>query len=330
MRPLLHPHLLNGRTGDPALYIETLFEKRAILFDLGDITALPPRKIQRLDHVFVSHTHIDHFFGFDRLLRVLVGRDKTINLYGPERLIDHVRHKLQAYCWNLADRYACNLIFMVAEVDASRACRTTRFSLKNAFAPEPLGTDVLQEGILFQERGFGISTAVLEHGTPCLAFAMKEAEHVNVWKNRLAEMSLPVGPWLRELKRAVIEDRPDDYTIRTPDGQQTRLERLRHLLTITAGQKIAYVTDVADTAENRNAIVELAKGADILFIEAAFAKADAALAAERAHLTTAAAGEIARAARVRRVEPFHFSPRYEGEEQRMLDEVMAAFFGHSS
>ena len=68
--------LVNGRTGDPALYIETLFEKRAILFDLGDITLLSPRKIRRLEHVFVSHAHIDHFIGFDRLLRVLVGRDK--------------------------------------------------------------------------------------------------------------------------------------------------------------------------------------------------------------------------------------------------------------
>jgi len=66
MRPLLHPTLVNGRSGDPALYIETLFEKRAILFDLGDISNLPPRKIQRLEHIFVSHTHIGHFIGFDQ------------------------------------------------------------------------------------------------------------------------------------------------------------------------------------------------------------------------------------------------------------------------
>jgi ribonuclease Z len=104
MRPVLHPTLLNGRTGDPALYIETLYERRAILFDLGDITALTPRKIQRLDHVFVSHAHIDHFFGFDRLLRVLVGREKTINLFGPQDFIGHVQHKLQSYRWNLVDR----------------------------------------------------------------------------------------------------------------------------------------------------------------------------------------------------------------------------------
>jgi ribonuclease Z len=59
MRPLLHPTLVNGRSGDSALYVETLFEKRAILFDLGDISNLSPRKIQRLEHVFVSHAHID-------------------------------------------------------------------------------------------------------------------------------------------------------------------------------------------------------------------------------------------------------------------------------
>jgi ribonuclease Z len=103
------------------------------------------------------------------------------------------------------------------------------------------------------------------------------------------------------------------------------LGELRQVLTITTGQKIGYVTDAADTPPNREAIIGLVRGADILYIEAAFAEADADLAAERAHLTTKAAGEIARAAQVRRLEPFHFSPRYEGEEEKMLTEAMAAF-----
>src|SRR5208337_210302 len=101
MRPLLHPFLVNGRSGDPALYVETLFEKGAIMFDLGDISDLSPRKILRLEHVFVSHAHIDHFFGFDRLLRFLVGRDKVIRLFGTEGFIAQVHHKLAAYRWNL-------------------------------------------------------------------------------------------------------------------------------------------------------------------------------------------------------------------------------------
>jgi hypothetical protein len=52
-------------------------------------------------------------------------------------------------------------------------------------------------------------------------------------------------------------------------------------------------------------------------------------AAERAHLTTAAAGQIGRKAGVRRIELSHFSPRYAGEEERVLDEVMAAFADRS-
>jgi ribonuclease Z len=132
----------------------------------------------------------------------------------------------------------------------------------------------------------------------------------------------------------VLEDRPDDHPIRVDAAPGTPaivlpLGRLRDAVTITPGQKIAYVADAADTPANRKAIIGLVQNADLLFIEAAFAAADAPLAAERAHLTTIAAGECARAARVRRVEPFHFSPRYSGEEERMLAEVMTAFSGQS-
>jgi ribonuclease Z len=47
MRPLLHPALVNRRSGDPALYIETLIAKPAILLDLGDISPLSPRDVMR-------------------------------------------------------------------------------------------------------------------------------------------------------------------------------------------------------------------------------------------------------------------------------------------
>jgi ribonuclease Z len=177
-----------------------------------------------------------------------------------------------------------------------------------------------------------VSAAILEHGTPCLAFALQEAAHVNIWKNRLSERGLPVGPWLRSLKKAVVERSADDQLVHidgpaTSDDRLVPLGSLRDLLTVAAGQKIAYVTDVADTPANRAAIVALVQNADILFIEAAFARADAGLARDRGHLTTTAAGEIAREANARRVEPFHFSPRYSGEQERMLAEVMAAFTG---
>ncbi len=324
MRPLLHPTLVNGRTGDPVLYIETLFERRAILFDLGDLSNLPARKLQRLEHVFVSHTHIDHFIGFDHLLRGLVGREKTLKLYGPSGFIEHVSHKLQGYRWNLVDRYVSDLALEVTEVGTALDTHKARFRLKSAFAVEDMSFGRATDGILCHEPAFHVVTAVLEHRTPCLAFAIQEAAHVNVWKNRLEELGLPIGPWLRELKQAVIEKKSDDELIEA-GTQPMHLGILRKAITVTPGQKVAYVTDAADTSANRAAIIALALNADLLFIEAAFARADAQLAAERAHLTTDAAGRLARAAGVRRVEPFHFSPRYSGQEARMLNEVMAAF-----
>ena len=333
MRPLLHPTLVNGRSGDPALYIETLFEKRAILFDLGDISTLPPRKVHRLDHVFVSHAHIDHFIGFDRLLRILAGREKKVALYGPRGFIDHVHHKLQAYRWNLADRYASDLVFVVTEIVSPAEGRVAQFRLKNAFAVEPTGTVPIVDNVICGQPAFRVSAVILEHRTPCLGFAVEEVAHVNVWKSCLADLGLPVGPWLRELKQAVIDRRPTHHVLQVPAGQgflharEMPLAALSGAVTVTPGQKIAYVTDLADTAENRAAVISLARDADLLFIEAAFAQADAGLAAERSHLTTAAAGTIARDAKVRRVEPFHFSPRYTGQEEKMLNEVNAAFAG---
>jgi ribonuclease Z len=328
LRPILHPKLVNGRFGDPALYVEMQFEAQAILFDLGDISSLPTRKIHRLEHIFVSHAHIDHFYGFDRLLRILVGRDKTLSLYGPKEFIDQVGHKLQAYRWNLADRYDCDLVFIVSEVVSAEEIRTTRFRLSRAFSPEMGEQRRIDQGVIHDEPAFRVRTAILEHRTPCLAFAIQESVHVNIWKNRLVELGLPVGPWLRQLKRLVLENQPDEVAVRIDDGSNNRtlpLGLLRSAIRLTPGQKIGYVTDVDDTSSNRALIIELVRHSDILFIEAPFAIADAGLAAQRAHLTTAAAGEIARAAEARRVEPFHFSPRYEGKEKEMMGEVMEAY-----
>jgi ribonuclease Z len=244
-----------------------------------------------------------------------------------------VHHKLQAYLWNLADRYVSDLVFVVTEIISSSESRIVQFRLRNAFAAELIGTGPIFDNVICDQPAFRVSAAILEHRTPCLGFAIEEVAHVNVWKSRLADMGLSVGPWLRELKQAVTEGRPADHLIRVPAGRgsaQTHempLGALSGVITVTPGQKIAYVTDAADTAANRTAIINLVRNADLLFIEAPFVQADAGLAAERSHLTTAAAGTIAREAKVRRVEPFHFSPRYAGQEQRMLNEVNAAFAG---
>jgi ribonuclease Z len=338
MTPLLHPTLVNDRFGDPALYVDVLFEKRALLFDLGDLHALEPRKILKLSDIFVSHAHLDHFIGFDQVLRVLIGRDKVVRLCGPTGILDHVASKLAGYNWNLVDRYASELVFRVTEVRSDARARKAEFRLGKAFRREADEEVALRDGVILDDGAFTARAAVLDHRIPCLAFAIEERAHVNVWKNRLDRLGLPTGPWLRELKRAVLRNEPDDTAFRAwwREAGELRerifpLGRLKEeVLEIVPGQKIGYMVDALFSEENRQRIVDLVRGANILFIEAAFAKEDEGRAAERCHLTSEQAGRIARLARVERLEPFHFSPRYAGEEERLRAQAERAFHGRDS
>ena len=335
MRPRFYPSLVNDRSGDPAVFVDFLMERRAVLIDLGDISALNGRAAQRITDVFVSHTHIDHFIGFDRLLRLFVGRPKHLRLHGPAGFIDRVDAKLSAYTWNLAGRFQDDLVLDVVEIADDVGGKTARFRLTNRFGRENEAPVAFSGGVIRGEPSLSMRCAVLDHRIPCLAYALQETKHVNVWRNRVDELGLAVGPWLDELKAAVHAGLPDDTPIVVPQQGEPEgtlpLGFLKeNIVTISPGQKIAYVTDAAFTPANADAIVDLASGADILFIEAVFADADGALARDRAHLTTVQAGSIARRAGVRRVESFHFSARYEGRHEQLLEEVQEAFQGRRS
>ena len=94
MRPSFLPRLVNEPLGDPGLFIPFLHQKRAIIFDLGDIYSLSARDILKIGHVFVTHTHMDHFIGFDRLLRHMLGREINLALAGPPGFLNNVAGKL--------------------------------------------------------------------------------------------------------------------------------------------------------------------------------------------------------------------------------------------
>jgi ribonuclease Z len=329
MRATLHPRLLNGRQGDPGVYLEALHQAEALLLDCGDLSALGPRHLLRVGVVAVSHAHMDHWAGFDRLLRLLIGREKRLQVVGPSGFAERLYHRLQAYTWNLVDRIPAELAFEVTEVVEGQAWPRARFRLQDGFrlerlAPRPAAPD----GTVLRQGPLRLRAAVLDHGTPCLGFAVEEAMHVNVWRTRLEARGLPTGPWLAALKAAVAagapEETPITIEVRGAAPVTHPLGALRDLVEVTPGQRLAYLTDFADTPANRAAAIALAREADILFIEAPFAARDAAHAFDRRHLTTQAAGEIARAAGARRIEPFHFSPRYEDAEARLLAEVHAA------
>jgi ribonuclease Z len=324
---MLRPTLVNGRYGDPLLYVELAHAREALLFDLGDCAALSARELLRVAHVFVSHMHMDHFIGFDALLRVNVGREKEIVLVGPEGIAAAVGHRLAGYTWDLADRYTTDLVFEVRELHAPEALRVVRYRFLTRFAAEPAEARAAPGGLVADTPAFQARAAILAHHGPSLGFAIEQPVRINVWRNRVEERGLAVGSWLKPLKEAVRDGLPDDTSIALPGGGAAPLGELRDLVTSEPGRKLGYVTDLRDTPANRDAMARLCRGADMLFIEASFAAGEEDHALARAHLTTTAAGEMARAAGARRVEPFHFSPRNAADEATLVGQVEAAFRG---
>jgi len=329
VRPIVHAELVNRTFGDPGVLIDLKFERRAILFDIGDISVLPTRKLLRVSDVFVSHTHMDHFSGFDHLLRVCLGRDRGVSLYGPEKFITHLEHKLAAYTWNLVANYQTEFVIVAHEIDNRRCVQRAQFRSTSRFQREALPGASAPEGVLLETPLFRVRSVPLEHhDITSLGFAFEEGVHINVWKSRLDELQLPTGPWLTELKKRVREGAPDSTPIKVhwrarngPYVQEMELGDLKHkVLELVPGQKICYVTDVADSERNRHALAAFLQGADLLFIEAVFLDADRAHAERKAHLTARAAGAIARAAGVKSAVPFHFSPRYLGREAELRGE----------
>jgi ribonuclease Z len=323
---LVQPSLVNDPFSDPGLLIDFRFGRRALLFDLGELTSQSPRKLLRVSHAFVSHTHMDHFAGFDRLLRVCLHRAMPLHLIGPAGFADRVEHKLRAYTLNLLEQHPFDFLITAAEFVENGIERVCAFRAREALRRQERSPVLIQDGTILEEEEFRIKGVVLDHGTPCLAFAFEEKLRVNVWSEGLKSLRLGVGPWLNEAKRAVRRGAPDDSEIFVSRDRSIPLGVLKqHALRMARGQKIAYVVDAAYHEENVGRIVALACGADQLFIEAAFLDADADIAAQRRHLTARQAGDIAKRASVARFVPFHLSARYRDQEDRLRREADQAF-----
>jgi ribonuclease Z len=333
MKPSFHPQLINDSFSDPGLYIPFLFEKRALLFDLGDLSKLSARDILKISHVFVTHTHMDHFIGFDGLLRLLLGRDKVIYLFGPSDFIQKVEAKLSSYTWNLIENYENTLSIYVTEVQGKKMVRQ-KYVSRNGFRPDGDPQELLFKGNLLAEKHFSVHAVILDHKVDCIGLALKENFSINIIKEGLNELGLQVGPWLREFKQAIYEEgdparnfkavwQNKDKTIRQKDFALCDLKE--KITMISPGQKITYIADMIGSPENIAKAVDLARDSTTLFIEAAFLDKDKDMAKRKYHLTAKEAGMVARKAGVKGLRLFHFSPRYFGQENELIQEAMTAF-----
>lgn len=337
MNPSFSSYLVNDVFGDPGVYVDIRWSKRALLFDLGHNDGLGPTRLLRAGEIFISHTHMDHFIGFDSVLRVALGRGKTLRLFGPPGLIENVQGKLRGYTWNLVDGYP--LTIDVQEFHEREIQRTT-FLASTGFQPSDRTSTPApcHDGPLvtvLEDPMFTVKAVALNHRIPSFAYSLEELFHINVNTQKLHEAGLRVGAWLKDVKQHIWLGRPDDFRFtvalydehRREDREFVLGEVKERFLTISRGQKIAYVVDARYDDENEAKIVALAQGADVFYCESPYLDVDAEKARDRYHLTARQAGLLARKAQVRDLVVFHFSPRYTGQGDLLEREAIDAFQG---
>ena len=290
--------------GDPGLYVDLVGLKKAAMFDIGENT-LSPGELTRVRALFISHTHIDHWIGFDRLLRVILGSEREVHIYGPPGMADFVRHRIHGYVWNLT--FEDHVRFFVHEL-AGDTFHVVELSLEDRFQTvRDHGQSEPHQGVAHRGDGYRVEFAELDHTTPCLGWAFVEEDRYSFDLDRLTAAGMKPGPELAHLKARFLAGED-------PLRAQTLGE-------FQPGRRVAYVTDTALTPKSVEAVCRLARNAEVLYCEATYPDEDLEKATAVGHLTGGQCGALARAASVKELVPFHFSRRYAQDPSQILSDI---------
>ncbi len=168
----------------------------------------------------------------------------------------------------------------------------------------------LQAGPVLEEDDFALSAfPVIHRGGGVFGFTFEEKSRRPFLPEKAAALGVPVGPVRREL----VQGR--DVTL--ADGRVVRAEEV--LGQALPGARLVHVGDCGDTGN----LLEVAREADALVIEATYLEVEREMARQVHHLTAAQAAELAREAGVKRLYLTHISRRY--RERDVLAEARAIF-----
>lgn len=327
--------LVNGVCGDPAVYITPPAQRTAVLFDCGSLENLSHRQILRAAHICISHCHVDHFIGFDRIIRHAIPRFRPVNVHGPEGLADRLSHRLRSYTWNLLEEG--QLTFLVKEVDVAGAVRSFRLVNQAGFLPEMIGEQrqgadgvVADLGVL-EPSGLKLSATILDHGIAVAAFRLDLPVRYPLDLSAVEALGLVPGPWIAELKKAVFEG-DSERLVSARSGTGTMdfraCELSAKVLLPARHDSLGYVTDVAFHEANLRRAGALLRGVGSLICECCFKDEHADRATARRHLTTRQAAALARLAGARALIPFHVSNIYSDDPDAVVLEAQG-FFHHN-
>jgi ribonuclease Z len=319
-RTLSARQLVNGSVGDPVLYLDYPGSHNAILFDAGENGLLTMKQLTDLEAVFITHHHVDHFVGLDRIIRANLDSTKTLVIVGPIHSIARIYDRVKSYDYPFFP-------FMQLQLEIRELHdgyqRIGRFGCSTKFAP-PIVEDVPWKGLVCYDTEFLTVEAVpVVHTVPCWAYAMVESGGWHPDPDKLSRGILKHGAWVGETLR-LLRSRADEQTKLEIEGGQYTLAKLAEIaFTQTTGARIAYITDTLMTDELRPHLVKLAKGASYLYCDSFYAKAQTKDAAKYKHMMAHQAAELAKSAKVDQLVLIHHATRYAGRYELLLEEASA-------
>ncbi len=182
--------------------------------------------------------------------------------------------------------------------------------LRGARPPMQIRFQEIKEGVIFTGDDFNLSAFPVYHrGADSFGFLFQENSRRPFLPEQAEALNIPPGPWRRDLVngQAVI----------LPDGRQIFPDQV--LGPERAGARLVHVGDVGRT----EGLLEVAREADALVIEATYLHADLDMARDFGHLTARQAAELALEAGVKNLILTHISRRY--RERDVINEAREIF-----
>ncbi len=247
---------------------------RFFLIDCGEATQMQMLRhkinVNKIDNIFISHLHGDHFFGLFGLLSTLdlMGRKKKINIFAHRELENILSNPHSPLNIN-------------------------EMSYKIQF--HHLGENVMT--IIYDDSAIEVRSFPLSHRIACsgFLFTAKENPKKNIIKEKISEYNLSVSEIIK-IKNG------EDYISPTGEVIDNKLLTYPKL----SARHYAYCTDTVYIEQN----IQLLQNVDLLYHEATYEHKLKDLAEITRHTTAYEAGLFAKKANVKKLLLGHFSSRY--------------------
>jgi len=318
--------IVNGLAGDPAAHVLVRQTGEALLFDLGDLSALSHKDLLKVKHVFISHTHVDHFIGFDRLLRVNIPHRRCLYFYGPIGLAENIRHKILGYTWNLIDDD--QLCFEVCEIDAlSHTLVRSSLSKSSGFELIELARESCQDNfelVTLSDCSQVIAVPLYHKSIFSISYQLIYPIHSRINSQKMEQLGFKPGPWIKELQSKIA--RHDLAGVLQIDGQSLLVRSLaEELVKKEESHRFTYLTDISYDRRNLQRLKKAFSQTSCLLSECSFTDADYLRAVDKAHLTSRQAALIGAYLGADSLLLFHVSNIYSQRVEEVVAEAQEFF-----